>query len=82
MAFLLGLIGTVILVVLVGTIGMVVFTAMVAYYLLFAVGVALYIAIRLILTGVDTGEGGAVVGGVVLLLVVVGLVAKLIKHGK
>ena len=82
MAFLLGLIGTVILVVLISTIGLAVFIGMAAYYLLFAAGAALYIAIRLILTGIDTGEGGAVVGGVVLLLVVVGLVAKLIKLGK
>ena len=82
MAFLLGLIGTVILVALISTIGVVVFIGMAAYYLLFAAGAALYIAIGLILTGLDTGEGGAVVGGVVLLLVVLGLVAKFIKHVK
>lgn len=82
MAFLLGLIGSVILVALISTIGVVVFIGMAAYYLLFAAGAALYIAIRLILTGVDTGEMGAVVGGFVLLLVVLGLVAKFIKHVK
>ncbi len=82
MAFLLGLIGTVILVALISTIGVVVFIGMAAYYLLFAAGAALFIAIRLILTGLDTGEGGAVLGGVVLLLVVLGLVAKFIKMGQ
>lgn len=82
MAFLLGLIGTVILVILVGTIGMVVLTAMVSYCLLFAAGAVLYIAIGLILTGLDTGEGGAVVGGFVLLLVVGGLAVRFYRRGE
>lgn len=74
MAFLLGLVGTVILVVLIGTIGLAVFTAIAVYYLVLIAGIVFLLSLRLIFEGFDTGNYGMGFGGLALFLVAGGLV--------
>lgn len=81
MAFLLGLIGTVILVVLIGAIGFAIFIGMAVYYMLFAAAIALFIATKLIIEGFAEDNYGMGLGGIALLLIVVGLVVRLYRGG-
>lgn len=82
MAFLLGLIGTVILVVLVGTIGFAVVVGVLTYAMFFAGGLLLLLAVKLIVEGFSEDNYGMGFGGIALLLLVVGLVVQLYRLGK
>lgn len=82
MAFLLGLIGTVILVVLVGTIGFAVVVGVLTYAMFFVGGLLLLLSARLILEGFSEDNYGMGFGGIALLLLVVGLVVQLYRLGK
>lgn len=81
MAFILGLIGTIILVALACIVGAAIIGALAVYYVLLAAGIALLLAGRLILQGLETGENGMTAFGVFLLLLVVGIAVRLYRRG-
>lgn len=82
MAFILGLIGTIILVALACTVGLVIIGALAVYYMLLAAGIVLFLAGRLILQGLETGESGMTALGVFLLLLFVAIVVRLYRSEK
>lgn len=82
MAFILGLIGTIILVALACIVGAAIIGALAVYYVLLAAGIALLLAGRLILQGLETGENGMTAFGVFLLLLVVGGAVRLYRSEK
>lgn len=82
MAFILGLIGTVVLIALAGMVGLAVFAALASYWVLFVAGWLFLVAVGLIFQGVETGENGVVAGGVLLLLLVINLAVRFYRFGK